>query len=94
MKVALERDDISEHWQVKVIIGAHNHEPPADPSADPSAYLAYRITALDPQTSAKIESLVHYGLNNAWILFAVRQYDPSANLSLEISLIIELAEVL
>ena len=87
MKVALERDNILEHWQVKVIVGVHNHEP----SADPSAYFTYRITALDPQTTAQIKSLVLSGLNNAQILTVVRQNDPSAILiSRDISNMVQL----
>ena len=77
MKVALRQDKITEHWQLEVIQGAHNHEASADPSAHP----AYRIAALDPQVNTQIESLTLSGLNNAQILAVVRRGNPSVILS-------------
>ena len=35
MRVALEKDMLSGQWESRVLQGAHNHEPSADPSAHP-----------------------------------------------------------
>ena len=61
IKVALRLDKITEQWQLEVLEGAHNYKA----SADPFAYPAYRIAALDLSVYAQIESLALSGLNNA-----------------------------
>lgn len=52
MCVALKRDFISGQQEVQVIEGSHNYLV----SADPSAYLAHRLAALDPKIKAEIET--------------------------------------
>lgn len=60
MKVALEKDELSNQWELVILEGSHNHEPSTAPAAHP----AYRIAALDPQVYAQVERLALAGLNN------------------------------
>ena len=64
---------LSGQWESKVLFGAHNHKP----SADPSAYPSYRITALDLDTCAQIDQLSSSGLNNTQILTVIRRKKPA-----------------
>ena len=63
MRVALKKDFISGQWEVEVIKGSHNHLA----FADPFAFLAHKLAALDPEIEAKIETVVCFGLSNAHI---------------------------
>jgi len=77
IRIALERDVLSGQWESKVLFGAYNHKP----SADPSAYPSYRIAALDLDISAQIDRLSSSGLNNTQILAVIRRKKPTVLLS-------------
>ena len=77
IRVALEKDMLSGQWESRVLQGAHNHKPLADPSAHPS----YRIAALDSDISAQIDKLSSSGLNNTQILAVIRRKKPTVLLS-------------
>ena len=68
---------LSGQWESKVLFGAHNHKPSADPSAHPS----YRIAALDSDISTQIDRLSSSGLNNTQILAVIRREKPTVLLS-------------
>jgi hypothetical protein len=77
MRVALQLDDISGSWKVKVLEPAHNH----GPSAAPSAHPAHRLASINPSICAKIKTFASAGLGNAQILSAIRQEYPATLLA-------------
>jgi hypothetical protein len=77
MRVALQLDDISGTWKVKVLESTHNH----GLSAAALAHSAYRIASIRPSVYAKIKTFASSGLGTSQILSAICYEDPNVLIS-------------
>lgn len=73
MRVEIRLDTLSGQWILRVLEGAHNH----GPSADPTAHPAHRTAAITPATRAEIGRLSLSGLTTSQILSTLRTSDST-----------------